>query len=252
MANPQPPTLHGHPRATPSRCFVRLRDRLELFLERFVDGDPTAQAGFESYKADRDRKWAERDTMKKEEAKKKKKKKKKVSIATVAISITNGPADETPVWNATSPGTDDVPTQNHDNGETGLNVPKTRKKDKGKSKENTPCPEDDDDMGRFPGAAGGSRARRHVDVPPRQRGTQRSTTFSSLVGSTLGEQRRRKRKRSDARPGYFDPDPFPQGPSCDTNTTFAEAGVGDEDRLEMNVPVDLGRRSWTFPIGTAR
>ncbi|KAK2056570.1 hypothetical protein LY76DRAFT_595038 [Colletotrichum caudatum] len=59
-------------------------------------------------------------------------------------------------------------------------------------------------------------------------------------------------KRSDARPGYFDPDPCPQGPSCGINATVTEVGVGDEDRLEMNIPVELGRRSWSVPIGTAR
>ncbi|KAK2040233.1 hypothetical protein LZ31DRAFT_634191 [Colletotrichum somersetense] len=249
MANPQPPTLHGRPRATPYRCFVRLRDRLELVLERFVDGDPTAQAEFERYKADRNRRWAERDRRKK-----RRKEEKKVPTAAIAISIINGPADETPVRDAASPGTDYVFPQNHVDEETGLDLPKTRDKDKGKGRENVPCPgdhdDDDDDVERPPGAAGGSTAGRRTDALPR--GTHRSATFPSLVGSTLGEKRRRKKKRSDARPGYFDPDPCLQGPSCGTNATVTEVGVGDEDRLEMNIPVELGRRSWTVPIGTAR
>ncbi|EFQ28325.1 uncharacterized protein GLRG_03469 [Colletotrichum graminicola M1.001] len=250
MADSQPPALHGRPRATPYRFFVRLRDRLELVLERFVDGDPTAQAGFERYKADRDRRWAERDARR---MRKKKKKEKKVTAAAVAISVINGPTDETPVGDAASPGMDNVFPQNHADEETGLDAPKTGDKGKDKGKDNAPCQgddDDDDDVGRAPGAAGGSTARRHTDAPPR--GTQRSGTFSSLVGSTLGEQGRRKRKRPYARPGYFDPDPFPQGPSCGTDATVAEVGVGDEDRLEMNIPVELGRRSWTVPIGTAR
>ncbi|KAK1997808.1 hypothetical protein LX36DRAFT_657206 [Colletotrichum falcatum] len=259
MANPQPPmTPRGRPRATLYRCFVRLRDRLELVLERFVDGDPTAQAEFESYKADRDRRWAERDAKdkKKREKKKKKKKEKKVSAAAVAISIINGPTDEAPVWNAASPGTDDAPPGSHADEKTGPGIPKARGEGRGKGKEDASWPggDDDDDDGveRPPGVAGGPTARRHQTDAPPPRGTQRSATLSSLVGSTLGDPRRRKRRWPDSRPGYFDPDPFPQGPSRGANATVAEVGVGDEDRLEMNIPVELGRMSWTFPIGTAR
>ncbi|KAK1983508.1 hypothetical protein LZ30DRAFT_564960, partial [Colletotrichum cereale] len=239
-----PPTLHRRPRATPYRCFVRLRDRLELVLERFVDGDPTAQAGFARYKADRDRRWAERDAKKK-----KKKKKNKVPAAAVAVSIINGPTDETPVGNAASPEPDEVSSQNHVGEDVGLDVPKTRENDKGKGKKEALRPGDgDDDTGR---PAGGSTSKRQTSAPA-PRGTPRSATFSSLVGFALEVQRWRKRKRSDARPGYFDPDPFPLGAGRRADATVADVGAGDGDDLEMNVPVELGKRSWTVLIGTAR
>ncbi|KAJ3944826.1 uncharacterized protein N0V96_004843 [Colletotrichum fioriniae] len=82
--NPQPcPPQHQHqrPRATPTRIFIRLRDRLQLLLERFVDGDTTAQAGFRTYKTHRDARWLAKDRG-------------PASAALVAVSNTN---DDEPV-----------------------------------------------------------------------------------------------------------------------------------------------------------
>ncbi|GKT50957.1 uncharacterized protein ColSpa_11138 [Colletotrichum spaethianum] len=238
MASSPTPAPQSRPRITPYRCILRLRDRLELFLERYIDGDRTAQTGFETYKTGRNRRWAEKDA---------KKRKEKGPAAAVAISIINSPADKTPAENPVYSGVEAVSPVDLVDEEVGLNIPKTRGKYEGKEK--AIYTEDDADTGQASRATGGSAARPQTSAP-QLRNISRSSAFSSFVESTLGEQRRRKRKRSDARPGYFDPDPFPQEPSCGTNATGA--GVEDEDRLEMNVPVEVARRSWTVPIGTAR
>ncbi|KZL82884.1 hypothetical protein CI238_05341 [Colletotrichum incanum] len=234
--SPPASNLQTRPRVTPFRCILRLRDRLELFLERFVDGDPTAQTEFEIYKADRDRTWVEKDV-----------KSKNVLAATVAISTINGPTDKPPAENPVSSGVESVSPKNHVDGKIGLNVPKTRDRDKGKEKALYPA--DDANTGQASRAAESSTARRETSAPQLPN-ISRSSTFSSFVESTLGEHRRRKRKRSDARPGYFDPGLLPQEPSRGEKATVT--GAEDGDRLEMNVPVELERRSRTVPIGTAK
>ncbi|GKT60737.1 hypothetical protein ColTof4_00862 [Colletotrichum tofieldiae] len=234
---PPAPNLQTRPRATPFRCILRLRDRLELFLERFVDGDLTAQTEFAIYKAARDRRWAEKDAKSRE-----------VLAAAVAISTVTGPTDKTPAGNPVSCRIESLSPGNHIGEAMGLDVPKTRARDKGKEK--ALHPQDDADTGEAASrATGGSTARRRTSAP-QLRTISGSSTFSSFVESTIGEHRRRKRKRSDARPGYFDPDLFPQEPSRDTDATGTGAEGGD--RLEMNVPAELARRSWTVPIGTAK
>ncbi|OBR07824.1 hypothetical protein CH63R_09345 [Colletotrichum higginsianum IMI 349063] len=238
----------ARPRTTPYRCVLRLRDRLELFLERYVDGDPTAPAEFGIYKTDRDRRWAEKDAGRKMS---------KAPAAAMAISIINGPADETPVGGPITahPGAD---AADHSDDAGGQNITRARGRERGKGKGNETAVRPADggaETERPPRAAGGSAAGRQVGAP-RPRKMLRSSTLSSLIDSAIGEKRRRRRKRSDARPGYFDPGPSPPTPSRSAALTGVGVGVGtgagaDEDRLEMNVPVELARRSWTVPIGTA-
>ncbi|KAK6216695.1 hypothetical protein QIS74_06809 [Colletotrichum tabaci] len=236
----------ARPRTTPYRCVLRLRDRLELFLERYVDGDPTAPADFGIYKADRDRRWAEKDAGRKMS---------KAPAAAMAISIINGPADETPAGGPITayPGAD---AADHSDDAGGQNITRARDRERGKGKGNTTAVRPADggaETERPPRAAGGSAAGRQVGAP-RPRNMLRSSTLSSLLDSAIGEKRRRRRKRSDARPGYFDPSPSPPTPSRSAALTGVGVGTGagaDEDRLEMNVPVELTRRSWTVPIGTA-
>ncbi|KAJ0162591.1 hypothetical protein CTA2_4308 [Colletotrichum tanaceti] len=255
---PAPSDAESRPRTTPYRCVLRLRDRLELFMERYVDGDPTAPAEFGIYKAERDRRWAEKDVGRKMS---------KAPAAAMAISIinSNGPADEASVGTPVTahPG---VEAADHGDDAAGQNVTRARDRDregdrekgKGKGDETAVRPADGGaaETGRPPRAAGGSAAGRQVGAP-RPRNMLRSSTLSSLIDSAIGEKRRRRRKRSDARPGYFDPSLSPPTPSCGAASTGvgvgAEVGAGaDEDQLEMNVPTELARRSWTVPIGTAR
>ncbi|WQF89025.1 hypothetical protein CDEST_14039 [Colletotrichum destructivum] len=237
----------ARPRTTPYRCMLRLRDRLELFLERYVDGDPTAPAEFSIYKADRDSRWAEKDAGMKMS---------KAPATAMAISIINGPADETPAGGPITahPRAD---AADHSDDARGQNVTRARDRERGKGKGNETAVRPADggaETGRPPRAAGGSAAGRQAGAP-RPRNMLRTSTLSSLIDSAIGEKRRRRRKRSDARPGYFDPGPFPSTPSRGAVLTGVGVGAGagaDEDRLEMNVPVELARRSWTVPIGTAR
>ncbi|KAK1728790.1 uncharacterized protein BDZ83DRAFT_102180 [Colletotrichum acutatum] len=245
--SPQPcPRQHQHqrPRATPARIFIRLRDRLQLFLERFVDGETTAQAGFRTHKAHRNARWLAKDQG-------------PASAALAAVSNTNDDepsrrsGKKSPVAGGVGPPCGNV-------GER-LIIPKTREKGKGKG---TPT------AGALTHGSGKPftlettspdvKERRQRLPPSQPRSLSRSSTLSSIVSSTLlgGSQRqqkrrRRKRERSDARPGYFDPDPSPalsKSPRVQTLVVMKE----DDDRLVMNVPVELARRSWGVPVGTAK
>ncbi|OHE95308.1 hypothetical protein CORC01_09453 [Colletotrichum orchidophilum] len=235
------------PRVTPSRIFLRLRDRLELLLERFVERDATAQAEFMTYKAHRDRRWLEKDMDGGPAA-----------AALAAVSNTTEPRRR-----QKSPINQDNPTvayalpfrddNVHDMFDEPV-IPKTRDKDKDKEKASGLMRTLDKSQ-----TLDGKGAARQMRAPPQPRTLSRSSTLSSIIDSTFlgGGQRRRRRRnrrgRSDARPGYFDPDlsPTTTPPRAQTQTAVSVAR-NDDDRLEMNVPVEVQRRSWNVPIGSAR
>ncbi|KXH68164.1 hypothetical protein CSAL01_02085 [Colletotrichum salicis] len=239
--HPQP-----RPRATPARIFIRLRDRLELLLERFVDGDPTAQAGFRTYKAHRDARWLEKDRG-------------PPSAALTAVSNANdgeprhlkGPIEQGNQCRGVG-----LPREDGGESPAGLALPNIR--DKGKRKQTTETQaHDPGKSSTLETASSNGKEKHETRVPSQPRGLSRSSTLSSIVSSTFlgGSQRqrrrRRKRERSDARPGYFNPDP---SPALKPNRAKTSVVMKDDDgdRLEMNVPVELARRSWSVPVGTAR
>ncbi|EXF86124.1 hypothetical protein CFIO01_11497 [Colletotrichum fioriniae PJ7] len=254
--NPQPcPPQHQHqrPRATPARIFIRLRDRLQLLLERFVDGDTTAQAGFRTYKTHRDARWLAKDRG-------------PASAALVAVSNTNddepirrrsrkrSPVTQQGDLSVAGGGGDELPRD--DVGE-GLVIPKTREKGKEKQTTGTQA-HDAGEPFTLETTSPDGKERRQTRTPSQPRSLSRSNTLSSIVSSTFlgGSQRqrrrrRRERERSDARPGYFDPGPSPaliKPPREQTSVAMRDV----DDRLEMNIPVELARRSWSVPVGTAR
>ncbi|KAK1448328.1 hypothetical protein CCUS01_11736 [Colletotrichum cuscutae] len=247
------PRQHQHqgPRATPARIFIRLRDRVQLLLERFVDGDTTAQAGFRTYKAHRDARWLARDR----------------GLASAALAAVSNTEDEPSRRSGKrsavmQQGNLDVALGGGDGGggddvDEGLVIPKTR--EQGKEKQMTGIlAHDSGKPSTLETTSSGGKERRQTRTPSQLHSLSRSSTLSSIVSSTfLGgsqrqqKRRRRKRDRSDARPGYFDPDPSPEL----TKPPRAQASVvmrDDDDRLEMNVPVELAKGSWGVPVGTAR
>ncbi|KAF6844774.1 hypothetical protein CMUS01_00708 [Colletotrichum musicola] len=79
-------------------------------------------------------------------------------------------------------------------------------------------------------ADSGRRGQRR-NTPPSPSNLSKSSTVSSFFDSKRSEARRRKRKKSDSRPGYFDPGPFAKG----TTGGDTEVDVGG-DSLIMNIP----------------
>ncbi|OLN82225.1 hypothetical protein CCHL11_09895 [Colletotrichum chlorophyti] len=196
---PPSPGKRSRPRPTLHRCIVRLRDRVELFLERHVDGDPTSGAEYSAYKKQRDKIWMEEDQGKE-------------AILPAAALLKN----RAPI-HATSGRI------------TSADMPEYIQYDRVKDKESGFSPEIINRQG--------SAAKKTAAGRPRD--LSRASTFSLTISSALGEVRRRRRKRSDARPGYFDPAPWP-GTSERTNTGV---GIGNEDHLGMNIPVELAKPS---------
>lgn len=86
-------------------------------------------------------------------------------------------------------------------------------------------------------ADSGQRRRRRPAPGPSPGNLSKSSTVSSFLDSKRSEARRRKRKKSDSRPGYFDPGPF----ADDTTGTGSEVETGG-DSLIMNIPVALRNR----------
>lgn len=188
------------PRATPARIFIRLRDRLQLFLERFVDGDATAQAGFRTYKAHRDARWLAKDR----------------GPASAALAAVSNTEDEPSRRSrkrsaAMQQGNLDVAGGGGgDDVDEGLVIPKTR--EEGKEKQMTGIlARDAGKPSTLETTSLNGIEKRQTRAPSQPRSLSRSSTLSSIVSSTFlgGSQRqrrrRRKRERSDARPGYFDP-----------------------------------------------
>ncbi|WYZ41877.1 hypothetical protein EsH8_V_000772 [Colletotrichum jinshuiense] len=233
MPSPPSPSLPTRrPRVTPRRCATRLRDRLELLLERFVDKVPGVQADFAAYKADRDRSWGEADTATNKGA---------VAAVTPAVDTLY---DRAPVETPCSLG------QQH--AQLGI-VASGRQEDeqiedRSDGQERGGYPGDNVGIRGFLGDTGLATKARKADMRARPRNVSGSSTFSSVVDAALREARRRKRKLSDARPGYFDPDPFPR--TTGHGGTTAATGGGDE--LVMNIPVELENRSRAGSIGIAR
>ncbi|KAK1688768.1 hypothetical protein BDP55DRAFT_629324 [Colletotrichum godetiae] len=236
----------SRPRATPARIYIRLRDRLELLLERFVDGDPTAQAGFRSYKAHRNARRLEKDG----------------GPASTALAVVSNANDGEPrrLKGPIEQGNQccEVGLPREDGGESpaGLVLPNTR--DKGKRKQTTETQAHDSGKSSALETTFLNGKEKHQPRAPTQpRCLSRSSTLSSIFSSTfLGggqrqRRRRRKRERSDARPGYFDSDPSPALKPTRAKTSVVVKD-DDGDRLEMNLPVELARTSWSVPVGTAR
>ncbi|KAF6819567.1 hypothetical protein CSOJ01_01310 [Colletotrichum sojae] len=73
--------------------------------------------------------------------------------------------------------------------------------------------------------------RRNTPPSPSPGNLSKSSTMSSFLDSKRSEARRRKRKKSDSRPGYFDPGPFAK----ETTGGDTEVEIGG-DSLVMNIP----------------
>ncbi|KAI8252159.1 hypothetical protein K4K58_008078 [Colletotrichum sp. SAR11_239] len=218
----------AQPRMSVYRCFVRLRDRLEFILVRYVDKDPYVQEDFPVYKAERDEKWAVEDGFHKQIPLTKS----ATELETIKSCVEHPCAE----GSAASPEPSEKAT------------PDTR--DKGKRKDTELFSGfdfglgDASPSGQRKNSHNGSRhtakdkgpvVERQITNESRPRDVSRSNTFTSVVDSTLSEARRRKRQRSDSKPGYFDPDPFHE----DVGASGAAGIQGEGDELVMNVPVEL-------------
>ncbi|KAF5507044.1 hypothetical protein CGCA056_v012912 [Colletotrichum aenigma] len=225
---PPPHSQMAQPRMSVYRYFVRLRDRLEFILVRYVDKDPHVQKDFPIYKAERDEKWAVEDGFHKQIPLTKS----TTELETIKSCVKQRCAEASPA----SPESPKKATP-----DTG---------DKGKKKDAELF--SGFDFGLGDASPSGQRKNSHNGSQhaakdkglaierqntheSRPRDVSRSNTFTSVVDSTLSESRRRKRQRSDSKPGYFDPDPFHGDVSA-----AGTAGIqGEGDELVMNVPVEL-------------
>ncbi|KAL0942194.1 uncharacterized protein CTRU02_200080 [Colletotrichum truncatum] len=219
------------PRMSLYRYFIRLCDRLELILLRYVDKDPYAQGDFEAYKKERNEAWAEDYTVKE-------------AVLTTAIA-TSGPETtmattecQRPVEGNRTP-LDPITTEIEDHA---MNEGKGRDVEvfSGVSFGIEPANSGDQDAKNDSTPLRGGKG---VDVPVKRRHTDgvkrhnvsRPKTLLSVIESRLSEARRRKRKKSDARPGYFNP-----GPSLAGDGGARMKGDEEEgDKLVMNVPTNL-------------
>ncbi|KAF4810431.1 hypothetical protein CGCSCA5_v010632 [Colletotrichum siamense] len=225
---PPPRSQMAQPRMSVYRYFVRLRDRLEFILVRYVDKDPHVQEDFPLYKAERDEKWAVEDGFHKQIPSTKS----ATELETIKSCVEHPCAE----GSAASPEPSEKAT------------PDTR--DKGKRKDTELF--SGFDFGLGDASPSGQRKNSHngsqhtakdkkpaVERPNTNesptRDVSRSNTFTSVVDSTLSESRRRKRQRSDSKPGYFDPDPFHE----DVGAAGTAEIQGEGDELAMNVPVEL-------------
>ncbi|KAH0426169.1 hypothetical protein CcaCcLH18_10497 [Colletotrichum camelliae] len=220
------------PRMSAYRYFVRLRDRLEFILVRYVDNDPHVQEDFPVYKAERNEKWAVEDGFHKQIP----------STKSVTELDAMKPCVEHPCARE-SPASPESPERA---------TPDAR--GKGKRKDTELFSGFDFGLGDASPAAQrtnshsgsqhtvkdkGPAVERQNTNESRPRDVSRSNTFTSVVDSTLSEARRRKRQRSDSKPGYFDPDPFHK----DAGLAGTARIQGEGDELVMNVPIELHNES---------
>ncbi|KAF9882370.1 hypothetical protein CkaCkLH20_00406 [Colletotrichum karsti] len=209
------------------RYFVRLRDRLELILLHYVDKDPYAKSDFAAYKIERDEKWAAKDGSA------------KVAPTTVIAGpeTANAAADEdasilphttTTMSETLSLKGKGKETEVFPGFDFGLAETTAEPRDAAGDKTPPDTEHEAKDFVHEKGTVNGTRPR---DV-------SKASILSSIVDS--GDARRRKRAKSDSKPGYFDPNPF-TGEEERGETVAEIQGKGDE--LVMNIPIELQNRN---------
>ncbi|KAL3302703.1 hypothetical protein RB213_007495 [Colletotrichum asianum] len=227
--NPPPHSRVAQPRMSVYRYFVRLRDRLEFILVRYVDKDPHVQEDFPIYKAERDEKWAVEDGFHKQIPLTKSATELETIKSCVEQRCAEGsPASSKPPERATPDATRDKGKRKDTELFSGFDFGLGDASPSGQRKNSH-------NGSRHTAKDKGPAAERQNTNESRPRDVSRSNTFTSVVDSTLSESRRRKRQRCDSRPGYFDPDPFHE----DVGASGAAGIQGEGDELVMNVPVEL-------------
>ncbi|KAJ5001606.1 hypothetical protein K4K48_001174 [Colletotrichum sp. SAR 10_66] len=219
----------AQPRMSVYRYFVRLRDRLEFILVRYVDKDPHVQEDFPIYKAERDEKWAVEDGFHKQIPSTKS----ATELETIKPCVEHPGAEGSPVSpelleRATPDATRDKSKRKDTELFSGFDFGLGDASPSGQRKNSH-------NGSRHTAKDTGPAAERQNTNESRPRDGSRSNTFTSVVDSTLPETRRHKRQRSDSKPGYFDPDPFHE----DAGASGAAGIQGEGDEVVMNVPVEL-------------
>lgn len=218
----------AQPRMSVYRYFVRLRDRLEFILVRYVDKDPYVQEDFPVYKAERDEKWAVEDGFHKQIPSTKSATELETIKSCVEHPCAEGSAASPKPSEKATPDTRDKGKRKDTELFSGFDFGLGDASKSGQRKNSH-------DSSQHAAKDKGPAVERQITNESRPRDVSRSNTFTSVVDSTLSESRRRKRQRSDSKPGYFDPDPF----HGDVSAAGTAVIQGEGDELVMNVPVEL-------------